>query len=296
MVLVSRMLHVAALCCSRLVHSATQRDPNHGQVPPIMRAVHSAAPGCSAPDFGCVGVILVPTPTPEAGEVLIRVNGSSCGVTDVVEASPHPWFPLGPARLLGYNVGGMVASVGAAETRLRVGDAVWTMLGGRGDGSGAWAEYVAAPAEGVALLSPSIGVSLLDAATLVGPALTDLFAFKAADGQVAGGCTGDCIGSAPWKTGKNTTAIVVAGSGGTGYVAVQLLKALGVRRVVTAATGTNTIAWVHSLGADIVVDYMEKSALDSVAVRKHKVHVSCQYYNSAMWLHTHAAVRSLRLG
>ena len=185
----------------------------------------------------------------------------------MVEAGPHPWFPLGPERLLGYNVGGVVASVGAAETRLRVGDTVWTMLGGRGDGSGAWAEFVAAPAEGVALLPPSVGVSLLDAATLVGPALTNLFAFKAADGQVTGGCVGDCEGAAPWRNHQDTTAVVVAGSGGTGYVAVQLLKAIGVRRVVTAATGAGTIAWVKSLGADVVVDYMEQSALDSVAVR-----------------------------
>ena len=48
---------------------------------------------------------------------------------------------------------------------------------------------------------------------------------------------------------------------------MQLLKALGVRRVVTAATTAGTIAWVKSLGADVVVDYMEQSALDSVAVR-----------------------------
>lgn len=199
--------------------------------------------------------------------MLIRVNGSSCGVTDTVEAGPHPWFPLGPERLLGYNVGGVVASVSAGETRLRIGDAVWTMLGGRGDGSGAWAEYVAAPAEGVASLSPVIGVSLVDAATLVGPALTNFFAFKAADGEVAGGCAGDCDGAAPWRNNHNTTAVVVAGSGGTGYVAIQLLKALGVRRVVTAAHGASTIAWVKSLGAEVVVDYMEQSALDSVAVR-----------------------------
>ena len=45
-------------------------------------------------------------------QVLIRVNGSSCGVTDMVEAGTRPWFPLGPQRLLGYTVGGTVAAVG----------------------------------------------------------------------------------------------------------------------------------------------------------------------------------------
>ena len=37
------------------------------------------------------------------------------------------------------------------------------------------------------------------------------------------------------------------------------------RRVVTASTGAGTIAWVKSLGADVVVDYKQRSALEAVA-------------------------------
>ena len=37
------------------------------------------------------------------------------------------------------------------------------------------------------------------------------------------------------------------------------------RRVVTASTGAGTMAWVKSLGADVVVDYKQRSALEAVA-------------------------------
>jgi NADPH:quinone reductase-like Zn-dependent oxidoreductase len=219
-----------------------------------MRAVRSAAPGCGAPDFGCVHVATVPVPIPQAGEVLLRVNASSCGVTDMVEAGPHPWFPLGPQRLLGYNVAGTVAAVGPGVTRLKLGDAVFTMLGGKGERNGAWAEYVNVSAEGAALLPAAPpGLPMAAAATVVGPALTDWFAFVAA--------------GAPWRFAAATpTAVIVSGSGGTGYVAVQLVKALGISKVVTAATGVGTIAWVRGLGADVVVDYKVNSLGGEVIV------------------------------
>ena len=282
---------LALVAAAAAAAAATASPPgaaaSRAALPATMRAVQSAAPGCGAPDFGCVGVVTVATPVPQPAEVLIRVTGSSCGVTDVVEAGPHPWLPLGPRRLLGYNVAGTVAAIGTeaeAAGRLQIGDSVWTMLGGRCDGSGAYADYVAAVAEGVALFPPSLGSSLLSAATLVGPALTDWFAFAA--------------GGAPWTAaaaahGVNTTAVIVSGSGGTGYVAVQLAKALGMRRVVTAATGASTIAWVRSLGADVVVDYKLQEALEAVPDNS----VDFVYDNYDKTSHTaELAMRKLRPG
>lgn len=256
---------------------------SHGAaaLPATMRAVRSAAPGCGAPDFGCVHVVAsVPTPVPLAGEVLLRVNGSSCGVTDVHEAGQHPWSPLGPQRILGYNVAGTVAAVGTGVTRLKLGDPVWTILGGRGMGAGAWAEYVNVSAEGAALFPPTLGVPLGTAATLVGPALTDWFAFAAA--------------GAPWFAFHTATptAVIVSGSGGTGYVAVQLVKALGITKVVTAATGADTIAWVKSLGADVVVDYKVQEAL--AAVPDDSIDLVFDNYGAAAT--PDLAMRKLRVG
>ena len=118
------------ISCGMLCVSDASKSPSRmDSVPATMRAVQAAAPGCVAPDFSCVGVVTVPTPKAKVGEVLIRANGSSCGVTDVVEAGLHPWFPLGPQRLLGYAVAGTVAATGPGVARLKVGDAVYTMLG-----------------------------------------------------------------------------------------------------------------------------------------------------------------------
>eukprot|EP01052_Picozoa_sp_SAG31_P015228 SAG31_NODE_974_length_10627_cov_11.246201_1_plen_238_part_00 len=209
------------------------------------------------------------------------MNSSSCGVTDVVESSARPWFPLGPHRLLGYTVAGTVAAVGeaaAAAARLKIGDAVWTMLGGRGERQGAWAEYVAVAAEGVALFDPADsgsrddGVPALTAVgTLPGPALTNWFGFQACGGLPWGNSSfklsspNTLESGGGGKEGPNSiNAVIVSGSGGTGYVAVQLAKALGAKRVITAATSDSTMAWVRSLGADVVVDYKRISALEAV--------------------------------
>lgn len=81
--------------------------------------------------------------------------------------------------------------------------------------------------------------------------MTDIGAFEAA--------------GAPWKA-DNFTVLIVAGTGGTGYMAVQLAKALGATRVVTAASGDG-IAFAKSLGADVVVDYKKGSVFDAVPNR-----------------------------
>lgn len=39
---------------------------------------------------------------------------------------------------------------------------------------------------------------------------------------------------APWNSSQNTTVVVTSGSGGTGFVGVQLAKAYGASRVITA--------------------------------------------------------------
>jgi L-iditol 2-dehydrogenase len=62
----------------------------------------------------------VPTPTPNVGEVLVRVTG--CGIcgTDLhfLRAMNHEWTPLG------HELAGCVEEVGAGVSRLRFGDSV----------------------------------------------------------------------------------------------------------------------------------------------------------------------------
>jgi NADPH:quinone reductase-like Zn-dependent oxidoreductase len=61
---------------------------------------------------------------------------------------------------------------------------------------------------------------------------------------------------------QNMTVVITSGSGGTGYLGVQLARALGASKVITAASGEQPIAWMKALGADVVVDYKEHDIFD----------------------------------
>merc|ERR1712135_277888 len=66
---------------------------------------------------------------------------------------------------------------------------------------------------------------------------------------------------APWAS--KPTVVVTSGQGGTGFIGIQLAKALGAGTVITAATGDG-ISYVKGLGADVVVDYREQDIFDTL--------------------------------
>ncbi|MBL8150746.1 MAG: NAD(P)-dependent alcohol dehydrogenase [Blastocatellia bacterium] len=61
---------------------------------------------------------------------------------------------------------------------------------------------------------------------------------------------------------KNTSVVIIGGSGGVGSYAIQLAKALGAN--VTAITSSNNTKFVKSLGADTVIDYKKEKFTDLV--------------------------------
>jgi NADPH:quinone reductase-like Zn-dependent oxidoreductase len=215
---------------------------------PSMRAVRkTGVEGCTPPGFSCVSVVNITTPEPGFEEVLIKVSASGVNPDEITILDlPAVHYTLG------IDVAGIVASVGSGTTgRIKVGDRVWAngIHGGMG-------EY-AIRSEALCGKVPQ-GLDLVGAGTLPTVAMTSLGALRSA--------------GAPWKmlhgnktsAAANMTVLITAGTGGTGYTAVQLAKALGASRVVTAATG-NGIAFAKMLGADIVVDYEKGSVFDAVA-------------------------------
>jgi len=138
--------------------------------------------------------------------------------------------------VLGYDLSGVIVAVGSAverEGRLHVGQAVWADAGTRG----AYATHVVVSTKYVAP-KPS-KISHLQAATLPLVALTAYQSFQAA-GLTAG-----------------HKVLVLGASGGVGFVAVYIAKALGFS--VTATCSEKNVAFVTSLGADRVVDYTKES-------------------------------------
>lgn len=185
----------------------------------------------------------VPRPLPAEDEVLVRVRAASVhpDVWHVVVGRPVVLRLMGSGvrrpreRVPGTDVAGVVESVGNAVTRFKPGDEVFgeTVRGVAWSNGGAFAEYAAAPEEGVAL-KPS-GVSFEEAAAVPTAGLI-------------------ALNNLPQHRVPSGSRVLVNGAaGGVGAIAVQLAKAYGAQ--VTGVDHASKLALVRSLGADRVIDY-----------------------------------------
>lgn len=178
----------------------------------------------------------VPVPEPDATSVLVRVKAASINALDWRIVSGQPWIgrilffgflrPKRPVR--GVDVAGDVVKVVKPDSRFHVGDAVF------GLGSGSFSEYVAADER--ELVTKPAGVSYVQGATL------GVAAFTALQGLRDSG-----------KVKVGESVLVLAAGSGVGTFAIQLAKWMGAR--VTAATTTDNVELVRSIGADAVLDY-----------------------------------------
>lgn len=180
--------------------------------------------------------LAIPYPPTAPDTVLIRVVAAG--------VNPADWrFRSGQFRrgvrlklpfVPGFDVAGVVESVGSAVTRFRPGDGVYAMLPIRSGGG--YAEY-AAVAE-AAIASMPATVTFTEAAAVPLTALTALQALR---------------DKAELQPGMRV--FIYGASGGVGTFAVQIAKAMGAH--VTAACSARNIGLVQSLGADAVVDYTQ---------------------------------------
>ncbi|MBM7845066.1 NADP-dependent oxidoreductase [Herpetosiphon giganteus] len=174
-------------------------------------------------------------PAPAADQVLIKVHAIGINPVDYkVRAGYIPdffgndTFPL----VLGWDVAGTIAEVGANVSQWQVGDAVYGMVNFPTP-AGAYAEYVLAPASEVAAKPASLSFEAAAAVPLV--ALTAWQAF-----DLVGLQAGD-------------RALIHAAAGGVGHVAVQLAKLRGAHVIATASARNE--GFVRELGVDQFVDY-----------------------------------------
>jgi len=174
-------------------------------------------------------------------DLLVRVHAASVNPLDAKMRSGalkmllKYRFPL----VLGNDLSGEVAEVGAQVTRFKKGDAVYARLDK--DRIGAFAEF-AVVREGAAALKPT-NLTFEEAASLPLVALTAWQALVE-------------IG----KLEANQRVLIHAGSGGVGTVAIQLAHYLGA--TVFTTVGQRNIDLVKRLGADVAIDYRSASFVD----------------------------------
>ena len=181
-------------------------------------------------------------PRIRADEVLIRVGaaGLDRGTWHMMTGKPYAMRAATGLRrprnqVLGLDVAGTVAAVGADVTLFREGDEVF------GFGQGSFAEYTAAKERKLAPMPA--GLSFAQAAVVPVSGATALQALRDA-GRI--------------QTGQNV--LITGAGGGVGSYAVQLARAFGAG--VTGVCSTAKMELVRSLGADHVVDYTREDFAD----------------------------------
>lgn len=191
-----------------------------------------------------------PVPTPNAGEILIRIKAASINYRDIVLVKgvykPDIQFPIVPLS----DGSGEVVALGEGVTRFKVGDDVvpvfiqgwpsglpiperranWTTGWPR---TGMLQDYVVVPADD-AVLKPK-NLSHAEASTLPIAAVTAWSALT------QGG-----IKAGDW--------VLVEGTGGVSIFALQFAKAFGAR-VVVITSSEEKMARAKALGADAVINY-----------------------------------------
>lgn len=180
-----------------------------------------------------------PLPLPGPGQVLVKVAGSGVNPLDLkimAGAAAHAKTVL-PA-ILGLDLAGTVEALGDGVSDLQVGDEVYGLTGGVGGLPGSLAEYSAVDAS--LLARKPANLSMREAAAM------PLGFITAYEGLVDRAR----LQSGEW-------ALIHAGAGGVGQMAVQLAVAYGARVFATVSPGKRVV--VEAYGAT-AVDYTTQTA------------------------------------
>lgn len=172
----------------------------------------------------------MPCPSPEADEVLIKVEAAGVNRLDILQRKGFYPPPPGSSPVLGVEVAGKIAALGKNVSQFKIGDAVCALIGG-----GGYAQYCVAAA-GTCLAIPA-GLSFIEAASLPETYATVWF---------------NLFDKAGLKYPE--TVLVQGGSSGIGVSAISLCHALGITIYVTAGSDEKCRA-CEKLGATKAINY-----------------------------------------
>lgn len=188
-----------------------------------------------------VSVEQIPAPRPGPDEVLIEVHASGINTTDVllVSGSHQTNRMLTLPYVPGLETAGVVAQCGERVSHLAPGKRVMALLPG-----GGLAEQAVAKAAEVFAIPD--GMSFGDAGA---------FPVSYISGHLALHWNG--------RLTAGETLLVLGSSGGVGFSAVQIGKAMGAR-VIAGASSSERLAVVENAGADAVIDYSTENLKERV--------------------------------
>jgi NADPH:quinone reductase-like Zn-dependent oxidoreductase len=183
---------------------------------------------------GPLRIVDMPDPVIGPNDVLVRIHATAINLLDskLRDGEFKLFVPYRPPFILGHDLAGTVARVGANVRKFKAGDEVYSRP--RDLRAGTFAEMIAVDAPDLALKPASLSMGEAASIPLVG-----LTAWQA------------LVEVGKVKPGQKV--FIQAGSGGVGTFAIQLAKHLGA--TVATTTSAANAELVKSLGADLVIDY-----------------------------------------
>lgn len=184
----------------------------------------------------------VERPRPGPRDLLVRVEAISVNPVDTkVRKGGGPGQPTGELKILGWDAAGVVAEVGAEVSLFAPGDEVF--YAGSLERAGSYAEFQVVDERIVGRKPKSLSFSEAAALPLTAITAWEMLFERLAISEYALG-----------------HLLVIAGAGGVGSIAIQLVKKLTSLRCVATASRPESVAWCRAMGADEVIDHRRPMA------------------------------------
>jgi putative PIG3 family NAD(P)H quinone oxidoreductase len=181
----------------------------------------------------------LPAPNYSEDEVLVDIYATALNRADLLQRAGKYPVPPGASNILGLEMAGQIAAVGANVTGWQVGDRVCALLSG-----GGYAEQVNVPYP--MLMPVPAGWSYQQAA-----AVPEVFFTAFVNLFMEAGLQ------------KGETVLIHGGASGVGTAAIQLARETGCRIFTTAGT-YEKVARCVELGAELAVNYKDEDFVEQI--------------------------------
>lgn len=181
----------------------------------------------------------VDEPIPEANDLVVKVKSTALNRADIMQRYGQYPLPEGVTPIPGLEMSGIVESVGDDVTNFKIGDRVCALLPG-----GGYSEKVVIPSD-MAIAIPSY-LSFEQAAAIPEAYLTAfLNLFNLGNLQA------------------DDTVLIHAGASGVGLAAIQIVRSIGAKSIVTASS-EKKLSVCRANGANETINYNEEDFSNKV--------------------------------
>jgi NADPH2:quinone reductase len=191
--------------------------------------------GVGTPDVFEIQEIHLPWPG-ASNEVLVRIQSAGINPADTFFRALGPYIGDGIGAVLGHDGAGVVEAVGDSVSQVEVGDRVCFCNGGLGGEPGTYARHAVVPEWLLAKVPDTVELATAAVLPLVFITSWEALCERA-------------------QIRQDESALIHGGAGGTGQIAIQVARELGAR-IATTVSSDAKAELVHSLGAEIAINYL----------------------------------------